>query len=84
MDSEVERRQYMMLAKNFIERGSAAKHCACHLTCKRENGDNKQRKKKGCKKNSEPQNQKILTAGKHKIANTRLVVGDVDITDTEE
>lgn len=46
MDSEVERRQDMMLAKNFIERGSAARSCVCHLTCNRENRDNKQRKKK--------------------------------------
>lgn len=39
-DSEVERRQDMMLAENFIEQGSAVRRsCVCHFTCNRENWD---------------------------------------------
>lgn len=45
-DAGVERRQDMMLAKKFIEQGSAVRSCVCHLTCNRENGDNKQREKR--------------------------------------
>lgn len=73
----------MMLARNLIEQGPAVRSCVCYLTCNRENGDKNKEKKKSYKKSSEPQTLKILTAGKHKIANTRLVEGGVDIADTE-
>lgn len=41
------------------------------------------REKTSCKKTLEPQNLKTLTGGKHKIANTRVLEGGLDMTDRE-